>query len=94
MESNHFFFLWIHSISPFIPAMVFVIRSMVSKALGVSPHALDIPDIDSNIGLMHTFFALEDLRGLKIDKIDGELCIRLDKENGNIYDEMLQMFSA
>lgn len=67
---------------------------MVSKALGVSPHALDIPDIDSNIGLMHTFFALEDLRGLKIDKIDGELCIRLDKENGNIYDEMLQMFSA
>lgn len=94
MESNHFFFLCIHSIFPFIPAIVFVIRSMVSKALGVSPHALDIPDIDSNIGLMHTFFALEDLRGLKIDKIDGELCIRLDKENGNIYDEMLQMFSA
>lgn len=66
----------------------------LADALGVSAHALDIPDIDSNVGLMHTFFALEDLRGLRIDKIDGELCIRLDKANGNIYDEMLQMFSA
>ncbi|MDY0256606.1 helix-turn-helix transcriptional regulator [Gudongella oleilytica] len=66
----------------------------LADALDVSPYALDVPDIDSNIGLMHTFFALEDLRGLRIDKIDGKLCIRLDKTDGNIYNEMLQMFSA
>ena len=29
--------------------------------MDVSPHALDVPDIDSYIGLMHTLFTLEDL---------------------------------
>lgn len=33
----------------------------LANALDVSPQALDIPDIDSDIGLMHTFFALEDI---------------------------------
>ena len=32
--------------------------------LSVSTHALNVPDIDSYIGLMHTFFALEDMYGL------------------------------
>ena len=45
----------------------------------VSPHALAVPDIDSYVGLMHTLFTLEDLYGLHIDEIDGELCLRLDK---------------
>ena len=31
----------------------------------VSTDALTVPDIDSDIGLMHTLFALEDIRGLK-----------------------------
>lgn len=43
----------------------------------VSPHALAVPDIDSYVGLMHTLFTLEDLYGLHIDEIDGELCLRL-----------------
>ena len=33
--------------------------------LDVSTHALTVPDIDTYIGLMHTFFALEDMYGLK-----------------------------
>lgn len=44
----------------------------------VSPHALAVPDIDSYVGLMHTLFTLEDLYGLHIGEIDGELCLRLD----------------
>ena len=40
----------------------------------VSPSALTIPDIDTDIGLMHTLFALEDIRGLTIGEIDGEVC--------------------
>ena len=53
-------------------------------------HALDVPDIDSNIGLMHTLFALEDLRGLIIGEIDGELYLRLDKSRGMSYVGMEQ----
>ena len=66
----------------------------LAHVLDVSPHALDVPDIDSNIGLMHTLFALEDLRGLQIAEIDGEVCLRLDKSKGRIYDEMLKMLAA
>ena len=51
----------------------------------VSPHALAVPDIDSYVGLMHTLFALEDLYGLHIGEIDGELCLRLDKTKGTTY---------
>ena len=32
---------------------------------------MTVPDIDSDIGLMHTLFALEDIRGLTIGEIDG-----------------------
>ena len=66
----------------------------LAAILEVSPHALDVPDIDSDIGLMHTLFALEDLRGLQIAKIDGEVCLRLDKSKGRPYDEMLKMLTA
>ena len=51
----------------------------------VSPHALAVPDIDSYVGLMHTFFTLEDFTGLNIGEIDGELCLRLDKSTGTTY---------
>ena len=32
----------------------------IANALDVSPKALDLPDIDSYVGLAHTLFALED----------------------------------
>ena len=53
--------------------------------------AIDLPDIDSYIGLMHTFFALEDRYGLKISEIDGELCLRLDKSKGTEYQNMFEL---
>ena len=59
----------------------------------VSTDALTVPDIDSDIGLMHTLFALEDIRGLTIGEIDGEICLRLDKSKGRTYLSMLEMFS-
>ena len=40
---------------------------------------------------MHTLFTLEDLYGLHIGEIDGELCLRLDKSKGTTY---LSMFHA
>ena len=66
----------------------------LANVLEVSPHALDVPDIDSNIGLMHTLFTLEDLRGLRVTEVEGEVCIKLDKTNGKTYDEMSQMLFA
>ncbi|MCL1816880.1 MAG: transcriptional regulator, partial [Clostridiales bacterium] len=41
-----------------------------------------------------TLFALEDLYGIHIGDIDGELCLRLDKGNGIIYLSVFEMFSA
>ncbi len=61
---------------------------------GISTNALTIPDIDTDIGLMHTLFALEDIRGLTIGEIDGEICLRLDKSKGKTYVDMLEMLSA
>jgi hypothetical protein len=66
----------------------------IANVFGVSPLALTIPDIDSNLGLVHTFFALEDIYGLSINNIDGELCMTLDKSKGTAYTPMFDMFSA
>ena len=59
----------------------------------VSPYALNVPDIDTYFGLMHTFFALEDMYGLKISEIDGEICLHLDKTNSN-YTSLFRMFHS
>jgi len=66
----------------------------LANALDVSPLALSVPDIDSELGLMHTFFALEDIYGLKIDKVDEELCIRLDSRRGNSNAFLFDFFAA
>ena len=70
------------------------LTATLAHALDVSPKALDVPDIDSNIGLMHTLFTLEDLRGLRVSECDGDVCLKLDKSTGKTYDEMNQMLFA
>ena len=66
----------------------------IAYTLDVSPNALTLPDIDSYIGLAHTLFALEDLYGFKINNVDGELCITLDKSRGSTYASMFDIFHA
>ena len=66
----------------------------LAGVLGVSPLALSVPDIDSYLGLMHTLFAIEDIYGMKIDKLDDEVCIRLDKNRGTSYISLLERFTA
>lgn len=65
----------------------------MANLFGVSTRALNVPDIDTYIGLMHTLFALEDMYGLKIGEIDGELCLRLDKSSKE-YTSMFDMLHA
>ena len=43
---------------------------------------------------MHTLFTLEDLYGLKITELDGEVCLHLDKGMGTNYITMFEMFTA
>lgn len=50
----------------------------LAQALDVSPKALDVPDIDSYTGLMHTLFTLEDRYGLYVDEMDGEICLKVN----------------
>jgi transcriptional regulator with XRE-family HTH domain len=66
----------------------------IAHALNVNPKALDLPDIDSYAGLAHTLFALEDLYGIRIGEIDGEVCLRLDKTKRMTYLSMFDMFEA
>ena len=54
----------------------------LAGALDVSPLALDVPDIDSYFGLMHTLFALEDRYGLTIETRDEEVLFRIDPRKG------------
>ncbi len=66
----------------------------LANILEVSPKALDVPDIDSYIGLMHTMFTLEDLYGLQISEDDGEVCLRVDKSKGTAAAEFHKMLCA
>jgi len=66
----------------------------IANVLGVSPQALAVPDIDSYDGLIHTLFAIEDLYGIKINKIDGELCLTLDKSKGASYLTIFNMLNT
>ena len=43
---------------------------------------------------MHTLFALEYMYGLKIEEIDGEIWVRLDKSDYSTYTSIFDMFHA
>ena len=70
------------------------LTNSLAEVFGVSTSALTVPDIDSYNGLMHTLFTLEDLYGLKITELDGEVCLHLDKGMGANYITMFEMFTA
>ena len=65
----------------------------MAQIFNVSTRAINVPNIDSYLGLMHTLFALEDMYGIKIGEIDGELCLRLDREHRE-YLHLFEPFHA
>ena len=50
----------------------------IAHVLEVSPLALTVPDIDSEQGLLHTLFALEDLYGIKPELAEDKIYLTLD----------------
>ncbi|WP_255361427.1 hypothetical protein [Megamonas sp. Calf98-2] len=41
---------------------------------------LDVANIDSQIGLMHTLFILEEVYGLTVREENGEVCLKINKD--------------
>lgn len=66
----------------------------LAQVLEVSPQALDVPDIDSYIGLMHTLFTLEDIYGLTVSAADGEVCLKVNKDKGKNAAKLSKMLRA
>ena len=70
------------------------LTSELAKVLEVSPEALAVPKIDNYTGIAHTLFVLEDIYGLRIGDVDGELVLKLNKNMGNTYLSMFDIFVA
>jgi len=66
----------------------------LAQALDVAPQALNIPNIDNQIGLMHTLFAFEDIYGLTVSEADGEVYLKVSKDKGKAAEELLQMLTT
>lgn len=66
------------------------LTSQIADVLGISPNALNVPDIDSCTGVMHTLFTLEDLYGFVIIEHDGQPVIKLNP-NCNKYPQLHRM---
>ena len=62
----------------------------LTKVMDIIPQALSVPDIDSEIGLLHTLFTLEDRYGFTVDKVQGHIVIQVemckDKGAPKLYD--------
>lgn len=70
------------------------LTAALAEVLDVSPQALDVPDIDTYIGLMHTLFALEDLYGLTVGEADGEICLKVKVHKGTEAFHLHEMLCA
>ena len=70
------------------------LTAALAKVLDVSPRALAVPDIDSDVGLMHTLFTLEDRYGLKLCECDGEIHLRVDVFQGKDAAKLHEMLCA
>ena len=66
----------------------------LAGALGVSPLALSVPDIDSYLGLMHTLFTLEDRYGLTIENGENGVFLHIDLRKGKDAAEVSEMLTA
>ncbi len=58
------------------------LTNALADELGVSPQTLAVPDIESPLGVIHTLFACEDIYGLTVNGIGGEIVLHIDKKAG------------
>ncbi len=70
------------------------LTAALARELDVSPLALNVPDIDSYIGLMHTLFTLEDIYGLTIEGEEGDIRLRVNPFKGKDAAELNRMLHS
>ena len=70
------------------------VTAALAQVLDVSPKALDVPDIDSYTGLMHTLFTLEDRYGLTVETGENGVSLRVDPRKGKDAAELSEMLTA
>ena len=70
------------------------VTAALAQVLDVSPKALDVPNIDSYIGLMHTLFTLEDRYGLEVCECEDEVHLRVHIHKGRDAAELHKMLAA
>ena len=75
-------------------SLIHILTAALAQVLEVSPQALDVPDIDRYIGLMHTLFTLEAIYGLTVSEADGEVCLKVNKDKGKDDAEISKMLCA
>lgn len=66
----------------------------LANVLEVSPMALNIPDIDSDLGFIHTLFAIEDIHGVRAEKQGGEVRIVFDGSKRTMDESVFKMLST
>jgi len=66
----------------------------LANVLEISPLALRIPDIDSDLGFIHTFFAIEDIHGIRAEKQGDEVHIVFDGSKRTMNEYTFKMLSA
>ena len=66
----------------------------LANVLEVSPLALSIPDIDSDLGFIHTLFAVEDIHGVRAEKQGDEVHIVFDGSKRTMDESVFKMLSA
>ena len=70
------------------------LTAALAQVLDVETQALDVPNIDSYIGLMYTLFTLEDIYGLTVSETDGEVCLKINRDKGKDAAQLLKMLYA
>ena len=66
----------------------------LAEVFGISAQALTVPDIDSDLGLMHTLFTLEDLYGMRAESVNGEIHLCFDDNKPTASKSVFQMLAA
>jgi transcriptional regulator with XRE-family HTH domain len=61
----------------------------MADVLEVSPNALAEPDLNTHVGVMCALFALEDMYGVRIDEVDGKMCLVFDDGIASTGDYLL-----
>lgn len=66
----------------------------LAEVFGISAQALTVPDIDSDLGLMHTLFTLEDLYGIRAENVNGEVHLCFDENKPTASKSVFAMLAA